>query len=390
MSRTYSSSSLKPFLKNCPKALDFYQSGTPVDRTDLDRGVCAHAILEYAAGRTFHSREEIEKLADDVTAELIAHGRAFRGEPQPPLVPESAFEGRDLAVEYLMMTDVPRGDAEVELWMDAKGGHDGEARYVALVDLVYRTEIGEEDDTLSAIVVRDYKTAWSTGPDETETLQMRGQAALAALHYPDAQVIVREAVNVRTGAVYRSETLRDEEGEAQLALWRENILRLCDAADANAGARMARPGYGCLSCWYADRCEDCLSAMQGDDLALAWVTAKARMESLQKALRKAAKDRDLKVPGGVAGYRKKASRRPSEYAADVIIEYSYGNTGWNEDRVKGLLMKLKPGVTQIENFAKASFERGDVRRDDFLDAALETQQVARFGVWNDKEENNEK
>ena len=381
--RTYSSSSLKPFLNWCPKALDYYQSGAPRDRTELDRGVCAHAILEHAAGLTFNSADEINELADRITEELITHGREFRGEKQAPLIPQSAYEGRDIAIQYLTFNDAPpAGLSEVELWMDADGGHNDaqNPRYVALVDLVYETEIGEEDDAVTAVVVRDYKTAWSTNENETETLQMRGQAALADLHFPDAAVIIREAVNVRTGAVYRSETIRDDDGRAELARWRRDILAICNAADANAGQRMARPGYGCLSCWYSATCDYALAAQNNvDDIATAYVAAKARAAELSKLCQKAAKiaDGDFTVtPGGRVGYRK-AERRIVTESAPRLITDTLGDSV-TPDSVCGLLMQMKLGVTQVDAIAKTL---DDASKEDLLSGALDKKISTKFDVW---------
>jgi hypothetical protein len=379
--KSYSSTSINLFVKHCPAALGMREAGEPEYREIYQTGVAAHAVLQVVGEKNARTPAEQQAVAKAVTQELIEHGRAFKGVPEPPMDPESAFNGRDLALRWLADNELP-GAGSHELWLGM--GADGTntdpklARYDAIIDLVYPESAGDEDWHAETVVVRDYKTSWVAGEDELWTLQRKGQAVLAWLKWPHAGGITREVVNLRTGAVYRDTTWLDDDGLALLEGWRDDILALCTAADST---RAARPGVGCIGCPFVLRCTDCVGLLGTRERpAEAWAAAQAVLKFTAPLLKQQAKESGP-VPdgaGGLVGFREKQKRRLNGDALEHIkaLELDQG----------ALLQALKPGVGNVSNLARAIYDKTRMpEREDFLAACLEEFTAAEFGGWQEIE-----
>lgn len=384
----YSSTVLKRFAENCPFALDQLERDVPYTRDHFETGIAAHAVLQVVGEKGATTPEEQSAVAEAVVDELITVGREFDGKQEPPMSPASAFEGRDIALNYLAYNDMPDDPIAFErgLGMRADGSpcqySDDDCRYRAVIDVIYPDVIGDEDWSVNAIVIRDFKTAWPTGESELDTLQRRGQAALAYRHIglfgDDVQAIRMEVVNLRTGQPFSRDIMLDDDGCQILEGWCRDILKTCKAADQ---ARTPRPGAGCLSCDYAYTCEHAFPTYSDDveTYAEELVRIETRRAEVIKVLKaKAGKDKAEVFPidGGYVGWKVATRMTPVKDVHRHVIEYS----GIEETSdLSSLLAALKLGKSQVDNFAKVYID-GDADLNDFNGVALDSKSASEFGV----------
>lgn len=400
--KTYSSTTLNLFIKNCPAALGMDQDGVKVDREPFQAGIAAHAVLQVVGEKGAKTRKDQEAVAKAVTEELITHGRAYNNIPEPPMSPEDAIEGRDLALAYLANNELPEGESfEVGLGMTADGepcGYDDdECRYRAVIDQVWVDNVEDEEYAATVVNVLDFKSAWPTGPADLETLQRKGQAVLAWLHHPEADAVRRHVVNLRTGGHWSESEYLDDDGVEILKQWRSDILLACLAADET---RTPRPGAGCTDCRYILQCQDAIEtavAIHADDneAALSYAVDKAMVAEAGKLLRAETKESNIAIQGGFVGYKTKEQKKLTADAIDRLIEHwspaasdalsepLQGTAGMSVSEVKGLLLALNLGKTNIEKAARKLYPGRDNTEDRnaLLDACLETKTVAEFNVY---------
>lgn len=397
------STSLKLVEKHCPAALDLAQAGTPMDRRIFQPGIAAHAILE-TIGK--NPDKPAEAVADAVCRELVTHGRSFAGVPEPPMTAEAASAGREMALRFLQFTELSptsryeKGYAVGPDWQAA--GYDSDAYYLAAIDVVdIRVEEDEEGYKTKILVVSDWKSAWPTSEVELETIQLRGQGCVALAHHPDATILRRQVVNLRTGQTFTADTLLDEFGQAEVARWRKDIDLAIIAADARGpdGKRPANPGANCMGCPYVLRCEPARGyysgALGGDpeSVAQAFAIADAVRSELFALAKLAATEEPIPVPGGVVGYVAVPERTVREDAGRTLAHRWFGVIDpetWDAEngRMLGFLGALKVGVGQIGAIGKALFPgKGMAKVKDFKDrradldvACLVYGVAAKFGV----------
>lgn len=402
---TYSSSILSLFVENCPHALELHRRGVKRDESQFEAGIAAHAILQrlgeiIAATQdgVTHDEEFMQRVADSVVAKLITDGRQFYGEKKAPLSPEAAFAGREIALNYVKSHEVPSNAVfEVELGMNIVGEKPKDAfderrrvdlsqvRYRALIDVLFETEESQGDWSAELVVVRDYKSAWPTCEDELETLQRKGQAVLAWLHFPNKQGVRMEVVNLRTGATFGKTVLFDEEGEALLRQWRDDILMVCDAADATTEAR---PGAGCDGCPFLHACEPARKAalrmkFTAEQFAVLEAVRKGMVKQLKAQLEESGTP--IFVNGGTIGYKQTQSNVLSEDAIAQILANWYqlplGFACVRHDQEAALLRALALGAGNITAFAKKRFAgENKIERDEFIELCLQKEVGAAFGV----------
>ena len=382
--KSYSSTLLKTFANNCPAALGFHEANEPAFREIYQAGIAAHAVLQVVGEKGATTEPEIQAVADAVAEELITKGRAFKGTPEPPMDPEAAIEGRDLAEAWLSWNELPPGKHETHLAMDEKGlpclPESEHVRYDAIIDMVYTETQGDEEEALETVVARDYKSAWPTDATELETIQRKGQAVLVWLNHPEAHGITREVINLRTGGKFRETTWLDDEGLATMKQWRTDILALCRAADAT---REARPGIGCIGCFYVLRCEPCRDLLTTKERpASMYAAAKAIVAATEPVLKAEASHGP--VPdgvGGMIGYQATKGRQPDldELAGQVAALWTSGD-------IAGLIRALKPGVTAVDKLAKVMYpgREGKLERDDFLELCVKPKLGSKFTTWRGK------
>lgn len=378
--KKYSSTTIKRFTSNCPAALGFMESGAEEFREIFQGGIAAHAVLQVVGEKGAQEPAQQRRVGEAVTQELITVGRAFKDRPEPPMNPEDAIEGRDLALRWLSWNElVP--DTQYECWLGMGedgapcGGADG--RYSAIIDRMYWETQGDEDFEQRALVVSDYKSAWPTDASELETLQRKGQAVLGWLHHPDAHAITQEVINLRTGGKFRNTIQLDDEGLATLQRWRDDLLHVCTAADLT---RAARPGIGCVSCPYILQCEDASALVVNEKAPPVnrYAAALGVTAALAPVLRKQAKDKPLPDQfGGYIGYQATAGR-----AVDLVEFAGQVAAFWHGD-LTGLVLALQPGVTSVDKLAKVLFpgKEGKLEREDFLEACVKPARGSKFTTW---------
>lgn len=391
----YSSNVLGYMNKYCAKALDCHENGQERDREDFQCGIASHAVLQEVALKQPETGSELETVADATVKELLANGRSFNGVHEPPMSPDDAFAGRDLAVEWVINNGMPDGSLMVERGMaiDIQGNpvpYDSEkARYRAVFDLNYDDIEGDEDYSYPVRVVRDYKSAWPANEDELETLQRKGQAVITWRNKQtdDEWIAIRlEICNLRTGMTHTKTIMLDEVGENILKQWEKDILITCNAAD---GKREARPGSNCLGCPWVLSCEDAIfSAAKGKgELAIQFAAAQARRDELFALVKKAVTGNHVTVPGGTVGYKGQNRKVLREDGHRDIARYWGVAQGIKTDKLDpsmvSLIKALGCGSTQINNMAKVLYPGRGTKsdREAFVEEVTEIKTLPQFGVW---------
>jgi len=359
----YSSTKLKPYNDNCPGALSLIERGVPYDRELFQPGIAAHAVLQGIAEKGARDPEQQLSVADAVTEEIISKGRSYDGQHEPPMAASAAFEGRDIALHYLLFNELPESILSVEggYGITENGqscGYNEEcAKYRAAIDLVYEDVIGDEEWAADIIVVRDYKSAWPTGEAELGTLQRKGQAVLTyKRHCTGANAgkyaaIRQEAVNLRTGMPFTRDINLDDEGLDLLKRWEKDILMLCRAADRN---REFRPGAGCMSCRFHASCEHILEAYKGDsyDLATQYIAVYLTQSHLAGLLKERTREEPIKVNGGKVGYRQVVKKVATEDAHQKLVDQWTMEDSEPHPEMKSLLKSVKLTSANIDNCLK--------------------------------------
>lgn len=391
------STSLKYFVKHCPAALGFYEADEPMDRDIFQPGIAAHAVLQElteAANRQIDVQDagKARRIGEAVARTLMTEGRSFDGVPEPPMSPDAAVEGRDIALEWAAWNPIgPGSQAEVGLAIDAKGNacayDDPAARYVAILDDLRLQEVGDEEYSGRAAVLTDYKSSWPTDATELDTVQMRGQAVLVdAKHGGEIDIITRRVANLRTRQTFEH-TLSPEEDRAMLEQWKRDILALCDAADET---RDARPGAGCAGCPWAHSCPDAWSAVKdAQGVASQFAAAQAIRDDLFDLAKLVCKEQPQQVADGLVGYHAKPARYVPVEAYRTLALHWFGVVpedaeAWAAEHssMLGLLAALKLGVTQVEAAAKSLYpgRDGKLPREELLEMLTAPSVRRQFGV----------
>jgi len=387
--KTHRSSSAKIFNNNCPKALEYMENNAPFDRDIFQAGIVAHAVAQKF-GELKVNLEDFDKMTEIANAVVkicMTEGRAFDGIHEPPIKPDSAFLGKEIALDYFRGNGSLPNDGKYErgIGMTDKGApcdyEAQECRWKAILDLTYPELIEDENYTVDAIVVRDYKSAFPTNAAELDTIQMRGQAVLTWLHNPGTQAIVQEVVNLQTWGTHRNIILLDDEGEALLNTWKTEILMLCGAMDVT---REARPGAGCLNCWYSAACDDCLEqySKHPKDEAVALATLEAQRKDLIKALKAHTAESAIEVHGGYVGFRKQTKRVASDNAAALLVEHFFMDDTDDHPMDRALLKSINLTGGNVNAFIKAFYpDKNDAAREDIEAECLIEKHESRFGVY---------
>lgn len=405
MSRhAYSSTLLATASKHCPRAMAYQEDGEPYDRRPFEVGIAAHAILE-AVGRTVDadgdalSMESVESIARETGETLIAKGRSYNNRPEPPLRPESVWEGRDLALDWLAREPmVPGGRFELGIAVDRHwkptGYYDDAVWLRAVVDVVRVGVREDEESSVRFVTVRDYKSSWAAGESELQTIQRKVQAVLAWIHFgADAQAIRLEVVNLRTLKLHAVEYW-PRDGDVTLTEWRADLeatLRAYDSQRGLAGGLPAIPGGGCYGCPFALRCPSFRAfALQAcipesaEDRARLFVAAEALRDALREGLKADSHLAPIFVPGGVVGTVGTESR--------VLTPEAYLQL-WSEWSQRGgdplgFAKALELTTGNAEALAKVLYPtRKELEpRRMLLDEVTTTEVKRRFGFHADAEE----
>lgn len=382
---TYSSTLLKYFNDNCPAALAKQLACVPYDRDYFNPGIAAHVVLQYIGQKQAKDEASQRAVADAVVFELTTKGREFNGVHEPPMSPMAAFEGRDLALQWLQWNELPEnGLYETGLGMTATGEpcayDDPKCRYRAVIDAVVPEILGDEDYAVEAMAVNDYKSAWPTNDSELDTLQRRGQIVLVAKHNPEAGAVIARAINLRTGVPFERVIYRNDEGNALLEQWEADILQTCKAADQTTEAR---PGAGCLTCPYTLSCDDCIEQYKGNgsSQAVMYAAMEAARKELQKVLKAKALVTRFAVPGGFVGFKTINKKIVKPDAHRHLCEHWYMNDSDPHTEEQSLLSACNLTTGSIDKMVKVMYpEKNDIAREELLELCIDTQGESRFGV----------
>lgn len=378
---SYRSTTLNLVDRHCPGALDHYEAGVPYDRDVYAAGIAAHAFIQSA----------IEGVDLDVTARSLAvNGRSFDGIPEPVLPPGAIVEGRTLADRWLAENPVTTGErAEIGMGVaeDLVTAAPYATSYVRCIyDVIHVTDEDQGDGYHAVQVVRtrDWKSAWPTDASELDTLQFHIQAVVAVANHPKATILRREAVNLRTRAVYSTDLFLDDAGMATIETWRQEI-RLA-IAQASTSPRPFRPGVGCLGCPYLIRCPAARRYYDGtafdgtpENIATTYAVVDALKAKMTPAIKALAAESPITIPGGIVGFATKTQRKYLPGSADRIL------AAWTESPAS-LIETIAPGSRSIDKIATKihPYKRGEGsdykdRRAEFAASTLTTKTVTAFG-----------
>lgn len=410
------STSLNYSLRFCPYALDLWEAGTIHDKGGFQQGIAAHSVAQEFTNRARYGEFDHKLTAASVVDHLVTKGHQFERVTEPPMHPDDAWAGAQIALDYF--AKVPVNDsavAEVGLAVDADWkpvDYDSPRAYwKAILDRRYSYLMDDEDDgtSLSGQVASDYKTAFSTGPDECDTIQMKGQALVLAAHFPDEDFYIREVVNMRTGAAYRQSTFNDAAGKAEMASWRQQIqsaIRYSEVRDAD-GKRFAKPGASCMGCPFVTSCKPAQSYMKdvglGDDatherIVAAYAVAQARADVLRGIVQRIVDHGSMEVHGGRVGYIAKQQRVSKEDAHVRLLQHwlkmdDAQFMAWragNGDVVK-LLETIGVTAGAVDDVAMALYpytkearETFKANRAELADSLLTTKTVVKFDIEKSK------
>lgn len=398
--RTYRPTGLSLAAKHCPRALDHFEQGTPYDRRQFETGNAAHAILQ-ALGE--HAREtgavpdvesrEVLTLADRVAHSLIAHGRVYEGQPEPPMSPDTVYAGRALALDCIAAYPLsPTAQYEVALGVDAGRRpilyQSDACRLRAIHDCVDLGDDEDEESSVRTLTLRDYKSAWSTNEDELRTIQRKVQAVTAWAHYSEGVDILRlEVINLHTLKRYSQEYVAEDGLAGLLDSWWADVVHVMDAYDRQAaiGRRPAVPGAGCAGCPFLERCEDALDYLERATLhrtaaekARCYAVACAVKDGLGDWLKAVTDESPIEIDGALVGTVGKEQRSLSDTAYSALAdewELSGGN-------IAGFAKACDLSVGNAEKVCRILFPGGSdkMERDRFLDSLTQPKIVRKFGV----------
>lgn len=361
----YRPTTLKLASAHCPRAVDHYERNRPAFREHFWTGIAAHeclAAIGVQCHRLMRQPELGEMLAasQQIVRSLVTTGRQFEGVAEPPMPMEDARAGEMLAVDYATderTTWSPTAKYEVGYAFDSQWRRvaygDSSRRFRLILDYFDIVEDEGEEYSGRMVLVRDYKTAWSTSASELETFQMKAQAVAGWMVAGDVDGVRREAVNLRSHEVFREDLWLESGGREQLEEWRRDITNYMQALDdmiGPGGQRPARPGAGCLSCPWSLQCD--ASAVTGADAKEEAARRLALIEGQRAQLIKALKASDVGEPLVIGrdrvGWRATADQKPSDVAARAMFD------AWTEKggEVGGFLAALKPGMGALREVAK--------------------------------------
>lgn len=382
-------SALRSAARHCARVLDYSAAEVPYDRAIFAAGIAAHHVLQAVGERQSEDKAQLEpeqraEIGRAVIERLITTGRKFDGRPEPPLNIDSAWEGYELAIDYLDFYPLPSsGRFEVGLGVDADWkptGYD-EAWFHCICDLVYQTE----DFATEAVelVVLDYKSAWPTNGDALNTLQRKAQAVVAAAHYgSEVDQIRLEVVNLRTQVHYSK--LVSMEDEATLERWRSELAISIKAL--GIGPRAASPGAGCEGCPYLLSCPEAQDYFErseiiwehgsNDERARAFAVAGAMVGRLRAKLKPVTADGPIDLGDTLVGFEVSRRRKPKPDAGIQLWDKWQSRGG----QVHGMMNAAVPGMSQLESAAKILWsDKANIdRRERFVNQLTEPDNRAEF------------
>lgn len=391
---------LQLFSQACPHALDLWEARAPYDRDVFAAGTAAHAVLEVVGlaqkkvGAVL-SEAQARAIGERAVHQLVAEGRAWGGESEPPLPAEAAEEGLALALGWLAAHDLPTTGA-VELGLAFTRDwrlvpyDDEAARFRTILDRadIETVEGDEEVGLVEALVITDFKTSWADRANRLEHAQQKAQAVAAfrsgLLDQHGGETIAIRISNLRALESWTL-VIPPWELDETIARWQSEVERRMDAADVvGPQGRPARPGLGCGQCPYPLSCSAArelaeAQELPADPVALAHTFAvmQARADAVEVKLRAATQDGALDLGDGYLGVKPTTKRTPKPGAAAqlVAIWAAAGND-------PATLLDALGGATvgQLDRFVRSIARTNKPKREQLM-AALTTKTLApRWGL----------
>lgn len=406
---------------HCPRALDFYESGAPYDRTIFARGVAAHAVLEDLGHETRRRKAgyllgaDAEAVAHETCLRLIRDGRDFEGQMEPPLPESLVFEGRDMALSF-HEEHPSRPDFEYEIGLAVNARwepcpYDAGAALRCRIDATGTRLPSWADDEDGGggprLVVDDYKSGWQDDARALHSIQRKIQGVLAWDRWGKGhEVLELRVVNFRSHQIHSLELYpNDPEDAAKLKRWRRDIEAVIAALDAPriAGSqRPASPGPRCFGCPYLSQCEPaqthCAAVWGGssrETLGRVYSVAEAVLEHVKVPIREACQQAPVELGDCEVGFHLEQQRALRSGAEEAIVtrfldRAKPASQEHLQAMLPGLLRELKLGVAQAEACLKFMFEGSGPevreRRARFLAGLVEKKAVRRFGIVREKAE----
>lgn len=308
--------SIEMFLVNCPRALDHMEAGIPRDEERFAIGTAAHEFLWGAFHRI--PMDEMHEI-------LIRDGRPGVVDPSPPLTADAVMEGRLIAEAFLGQMKGQSDDGfafpegavaerrfaygwnwEPIEWAEGERAPT-DSMCSTRIDLVYLSEVGDEEWSGTAINVLDYKSAWGTSEASLRTIQARFQAVVAWKAHPEADAVLVHRANLRTRKIYtRALYPGKEEDLAILEKWAKEIeINARATAKPDDGSpRPASPGPKCHGCFYVRRCPAAIDYVndRGNDLLGRWAVVNAMFDELAPDVKTAVAESPAIVDGWEIGF----------------------------------------------------------------------------------------
>lgn len=374
-------------------------------------GNAAHSMVEQlqialseqiAKGEGFELDDStIDRVSARVLPALIAGGKLWEERPDPPIEPDAAREGIDLAIRFARLgLLVQSSDVETEraIGFDSIDGDEwtiaSDFKAAKIFRLIFDAIWLEEDEDSGAVIAhaRDYKTSWADDERALGSTQMIAQAIAALDVHPEADGVTIEIANLRTCHVHR-ETLDRHVDAQRIADYREHLRLVIRGLEAqpldDRGRRPAVPSARCGGCRYLLACEDgraLMSAMTGrstrEEIVRAWVVAQGHADALETAARGATAEQSITIDGAAVGKNETSSTVFRSDAVRTLIDTWAGDREWSADLAAGLVLALRPGSTSIDHAIAAVYPgRGTKEARDRLREMLTTAKIgARWGA----------
>lgn len=305
-----SSTTLRYWHRHCAAAALHQLNGEEIDRAPFGTGVAAHAALEAMA----RDPKRPLKAARQAAGALMAGERIYKGHREPPYGPDAVMEGLRIATRWFEEVAAPRGRAEVGIAVNTDWEiveYEAPHHYGQILDIVrIFDDEGEDGEEVRVLRIEDYKTAWSTGPAEIDSVQMHGAACLgsALAEREGCDAIELQIANVRKlrwipKAPRRLYYRQPVDGDT-IQRWREEIDLVVGSLDKirdKVGEadpdEVASPGAGCSGCPFRERCGPVLTsasaggwanADEAPTIANGYLSSRAFLDTIEAELRRVA------------------------------------------------------------------------------------------------------
>lgn len=389
-----SSSTLRYWHRHCAGAALHQLNGEEIDRAPFGAGVAAHAALEAMAREPKHPL----KAARQAAGALMAGQRLHKGHREPPYDPDAVMGGLRIATRWFEEVAAPRGRAEVGIAVNSDWqltDYEAPHHYGQILDIVrVFDDEGEDGEEVRVLRIEDYKTAWSTGPAEIDSVQMHGAACLGAAlaEREGCDAVELQLANVRKLRWIPKEPRRlyyrqPVDGDT-IQRWREEIDLVVDSLEKIRGAdpdEMASPGAGCTDCPFIGRCRPAQAASPGTGhgnitmVALGYLASRAFLGTIGTELQRIADSGAIDLGDGhELGFHSKECRALRDDAIPLLSEALH----WTP-REESLVLNAKLSGANVRNLFKAlhRVEGADHDRLGALERSVFTKEtISEWGV----------